>query len=432
MVERIERVNEQQRSIDVGNPELADVQGRLTYERQRLGTCQAVIAHNTNIVAKNAEELANLQSERQMAQIEASMLSPDHASALNQRMPMDWAPSLKGYRTGIDQLSDALHEDRESVAKDIKSLEMKIVAIFGSFLHAWPAERGALQAHLESAHDFFSLLTRIENDGLPAHVERFMELLRKQSTQRLSELHIRLTDARRDIESRLDDVNTALSTVPYNVDSFLRLRVEDLGLPEPRDFRKRLSEVFQRQHAAATDPAEAELQFDDLRRLILDLRADEPEQRRWRDLVLDVRRHVHFIADELAFKTEELIENYSGSGGKSGGQRQKLTATCLAAALRFQLGGTDGGPPAYAAVVLDEAFTKTDNEFTTTCMRIFTELGFQMIVATPIKSVMTLEPFVGGATYISISNRHTSSMQHIAYLTAEKRLDLPDPGKLER
>ena len=82
-------------------------------------------------------------------------------------------------------------------------------------------------------------------------------------------------------------------------------------------------------------------------------------------------------------------------------------------------------------MVLDEAFTKTDNDFTTTCMRIFTELGFQMIVATPVKSVMTLEPFVGGATYVSISNRHTSSMQHIAYVDAEKRLDLPEATRAE-
>jgi uncharacterized protein YPO0396 len=146
-------------------------------------------------------------------------------------------------------------------------------------------------------------------------------------------------------------------------------------------------------------------------------------------VVLDVRKHVQFMAVERERGTGNEIERYSGSAGKSGGQRQKLTSTCLAAALRFKLGGSDGGVPSYGTVVLDEAFTKTDNEFTATAMKIFTELGFQMIVATPLKSVMTLEPFVGGATYVSITNRHTSSVLNISYDDAEQRLAWPDSAR---
>lgn len=145
--------------------------------------------------------------------------------------------------------------------------------------------------------------------------------------------------------------------------------------------------------------------------------------------MLDVRKHVEFIADECDRISGVVVENYGGAGGKSGGQRQKLTATCLAAALRFKLGGSDGGVPSYAAVVLDEAFTKTDNEFTATCMRIFTGMGFQMIVATPMKSVMTLEEFVGGATYVSIKDRKVSSLLHIAYDADQRRLRLPEGAR---
>jgi uncharacterized protein YPO0396 len=82
--------------------------------------------------------------------------------------------------------------------------------------------------------------------------------------------------------------------------------------------------------------------------------------------------------------------------------------------------------------VLDEAFTKTDSEFTATAMQIFTELGFQMIVATPLKSVMTLEPFTGGATYVSIANRHTSSLLSIEYDTEARRLSWSDKTRAVR
>ena len=146
----------------------------------------------------------------------------------------------------------------------------------------------------------------------------------------------------------------------------------------------------------------------------------------WRDLVLDVRQHVEFIARELDQDGVE-IEVYRSGAGKSGGQRQKLTSTCLAAALRYQLGGEDIGVPRYATVVLDEAFDKADAEFTTMAMRIFEAFGFQMIVATPLKSVMTLEPFIGGACFVHIRDRKNSSVLMIEYDVERKTLRLPGP-----
>jgi uncharacterized protein YPO0396 len=302
-----------------------------------------------------------------------------------------------------------------------------VLAAFNHFLQRWPEESGALQGNLESAPDFFAKLKRLEDDGLPEHEERFRNLLSQQSTQRLAELGRHVTEGRREIALRLDDVNDALRIVPYNQDSYLRINPIDLHLPEVADFRERLRAIFTDQaRALDEDLAQAEQRFALLRQLVLDLKADDPDKCKWRERVLDVRQHVEFNAEELERGTDRQIEIYSGSSGKSGGQRQKLTATCLASALRYKLGGSDGGVPQYAAVVLDEAFTKTDNDFTKTCMQVFKELGFQMIVATPIKSVMTLEEFVGGAVFVSISNRHTSALFAIQYDQEDRRLVLSE------
>jgi hypothetical protein len=48
-----------------------------------------------------------------------------------------------------------------------------------------------------------------------------------------------------------------------------------------------------------------------------------------------------------------------------------------------------------------------------------------MIVATPLKSVMTLEPFIGGACFIDISERKVSAVLMIEYDEEQKRLKLP-------
>ena len=108
---------------------------------------------------------------------------------------------------------------------------------------------------------------------------------------------------------------------------------------------------------------------------------------------------------------------------------QQPTATLLAAALRYQLGGADSQLPSYAAVVLDEAFDKADNEFTALAMNIFDNFGFQMVVATPLKSVMTLEPFIGGACFVEISGRHDSGVLLIEYDEEGKRLKLPERSR---
>jgi hypothetical protein len=49
-----------------------------------------------------------------------------------------------------------------------------------------------------------------------------------------------------------------------------------------------------------------------------------------------------------------------------------------------------------------------------------------MVVATPLKSVMTLEPFIGGACFVDISDRRVSGVLLIEHDGDRQRLRLPD------
>ncbi len=225
----------------------------------------------------------------------------------------------------------------------------------------------------------------------------------------------------------MDEVNASLEQVPFNRDTILTIEVGDRRLAEVQEFQQQLRAVLS--HQQTEDRALAEAQFSTLRALVARLGAQEPEARRWREQVLDVRLHVEFIGVELDAQTRAQVEIYRSGAGKSGGQRQKLATTCLAAALRYQLGGEDGELPRYCAVVLDEAFDKADNEFTALAMNIFENFGFQMVVATPLKSVMTLEPFIGGACFVEISGRHNSGVLLIEYDEQAQRLKLPERAR---
>jgi len=222
-------------------------------------------------------------------------------------------------------------------------------------------------------------------------------------------------------------VNESLLTAPFNTGTHLVIDTLPREGDEVRAFRQTLRDALSFSLSAGPmgDAAAAEQRFALLNALVKRLGSQETADKTWRAVVLDVRQHVEFMARELDDETGREVEVYRRGAGKSGGQRQKLTSTCLAAALRYQLGGQDRALPTFATVVLDEAFDKADAEFTAMAMNIFNTFGFQMIVATPLKSVMTLEPFIGGACYVHNTDRKTSSALRIDYDRAQRRLDLP-------
>jgi uncharacterized protein YPO0396 len=335
-------------------------------------------------------------------------------------------------KLGLETLETIASEVERGLAAELKELEVTVVelrnrieSVFRGFNRSWPAESDGLDARLASADDYMTKLARLERDGLPKHEERFMQLLREQSDQNLTLLSGRLDLERAAIRERLELVNESLLTASFNPGTHLVIDVRDGAIEEVRQFKQSLRDALNQSFSA--DREQAERRFVVLKAMVDRLKSQESADRAWRNLVLDVRQHVEFVARELD-ETGEELEVYRSGAGKSGGQRQKLAAFCLAAALRYQLGGPDRALPSFATVALDEAFDKADAEFTTMAMNIFKTFGFQMVVATPLKSVMTLEPFIGGACFVHIKERKFSSMLPIDYDEETKRLKLPEQG----
>ena len=354
-------------------------------------------------------------------------LTPGQQQGLDQRFEALAEPvRLDNLDRLIRAVERTIRDEMDTLAREVGKCERLIEKQFDEFVFEWPAEAEGLDATLAAASDFFSKLIRLETDGLPAHEQRFFELLESQSHQNLAALSTYLSDARKEILERMDLVNDSLAQVPFNQSAnqttFLQIDPSDRQLPDVREFKQEIQQALS--HAWSEDRELAESRFLALRRLVERLSSEEPEHKRWRQAVLDVRQHMEFIGRETDESGVE-VEVYRSGSGKSGGQRQKLATTCLAAALRYQLGGNDHGVPMYAPVVLDEAFDKADNEFTALAMNIFKNFGFQMIVATPLKSVMTLEPFIGGACFIDISDRRVSGVLMIEYDSQQQRLKLP-------
>ncbi|MCW0203886.1 MAG: ATP-binding protein [Rhodanobacter thiooxydans] len=411
--------------LSEANVTLRDLGERIATKEKQVTSAQRLL--NDVRVERDGHRREHERLDKERARcvddVAARPLTPLQQQGLDARCEAGAAFTLGNLAERTLAMERALNQGIGALETEAGAQSHRIVSGFEAFRRRWPQDAGDVQADLQSAADFFARLERLERDGLPAHEARFFDMLRTQSGQNLVALQTHIAQAHKAIRARMEDVNASLEKVPFNRGSVLQIRPEDRRLPEVIEFRQQLRDVLA--HQRTDDRERAEAQFEGLRKLVARLASTDPEHKRWREQVLDVRLHVEFIGEERDAVSGEQLEVYRSGAGKSGGQRQKLATTCLAAALRYQLGDEDGGVPQYAAVVLDEAFDKADNEFTAMAMRIFENFGFQMIVATPLKSVMTLEPFIGGACFVEINGRHDSGVLMIEYDAASQRLDLP-------
>jgi len=223
----------------------------------------------------------------------------------------------------------------------------------------------------------------------------------------------------------MEIVNDSLSKSAFGPNTWLRIDTKERNLEDVKLFRSIVRDIQDGAlNETASDSTSAEERFLKVRDLVTRLSSATEADGRWRDQVLDVRQQMEFIAREIN-GDGATVEVYQSGSGKSGGQRQKLATTCLAAALRYQLGGRTSDYPRFAMIVMDEAFDKADSEFTRKVMEIFNGFGFQMIMATPMKAIMSLEPYIGGACYIGITDRTTSGTLSIDYDASSRHLALP-------
>jgi uncharacterized protein YPO0396 len=424
-IQKIGALDEQIKQLESEDSNLHNLGEQITKKKKKIATINTDIAeliasertHQRDIVGAN-EKLA--KTTEALVGLE---ISEAHQVELARRFDLEEkSPTLPTLDKISHKVDKFIEEELKDLTARMESRKQKIEAAFTAFKREWKNEAANMDETLASAGDYFQLLVRLENDNLPKYEDRFFELLQNQSNQNLAALNTTISNGRKEIYERMEEVNFSLGRAPFNPNTFLRIHTQDRNLEPVKEFRQEITNALS--HAWSSGNREqAERRFEVLRALVKRLSSQETEDKNWKKTVLDVREHVEFVGLEIDADGRE-VESYRSGAGKSGGQRQKLATTCLAAALNYQLSRGEEKTPIYAAVVLDEAFDKADNEFTAAAMNIFKQFGFQMIIATPLKSVMTLEPFIGGATFVDIRDRRVSVQLPLEYDNCSQRLKL--------
>lgn len=293
-------------------------------------------------------------------------------------------------------------EHRRENADGARALaHSKIKSAINRFLEDWSDSAPDTSGDVErTGGDFAQLHADIVERKLPDAMARFERMISEDMVPSISLLHRTIENASSEIRSRIDMVNAGLKRVEFDSGSHLQIERKASEPVEAREFRGKVDTLLRDAATARREPHRLMQQFRRVQELMARFTGTDTEAKRWRSNVLDVRNAYTFYGREE--NTDgETTKTYRNTASNSGGEQEKLVAFCLAAALSYNLADRDSdGRPSFAPLMLDEAFSKSDEKYAQQALAAFEEFGFQLIMAAPIRMVGIVEPFIGQAVLV--------------------------------
>ena len=188
-------------------------------------------------------------------------------------------------------------------------------------------ETEEVDASIEAAFEYRSMLEALEADDLPRFEARFKELLNENTIREVANFQSQLAREREQIKERITRINESLAQIDYNPARYIRLEARPSPDAEIRDFQNELRACTEGSLTGSADAQYSEAKFLQVKHIIERFRGREGRtelDRRWTSKVTDVRNGFMFAASERWREDDSEHEHYSDSGGKSGGQKEKL------------------------------------------------------------------------------------------------------------
>jgi uncharacterized protein YPO0396 len=248
-----------------------------------------------------------------------------------------------------------------------------------------------LEASLEDLPVFLQKYQTLKREDLPAHETRFKKLISKSIITDLTAFKSTLELNAETIKEDIEYINTSLHGIAYSEESYVQIRMTRTRDPEIREFQSLLRNAI-RMKGPEQHELDLEESFQHIRSIIMRLKGDM----KWSARVTDVRNWTDFFVVELARDTDAEVSFYSDSAGLSGGQKAKLAFTILASALAYQYGlnSETAREKSFRFVMIDEAFSKSDDRNAEYALALFQKLGLQLLVVTPMDKLEVIKPYV--------------------------------------
>ncbi|WP_338845050.1 ATP-binding protein [Massilia sp. W12] len=399
--------------------------------QQRLQSLQTAAQENEDVLRKAYGERARteqkqsdaslLQSQCQ-AQLPPAGFDPPMLALLQEMRPQALGEHHLTVESCDNRESDMrqwLQAKMDAVQKQINRSNDKIIKAMLSFREEFKLETSEIDASLEAAFEYEKLLQQLQHDDLPRFEARFKELLNVNTITEIANFNAQLSRERDDIKHRIAHINASLHGIDYNPGRFIVLESQLSSDAEIRDFQQSLRACTEGALSGEQDNQYSESKFLQVKAIVDRLRGRDglsEVDKRWSTKVCDVRNWFLFGASERWREDGVEHEHYSDSGGKSGGQKEKLAYTILAASLAYQFGldSSEQRSRTFRFVVIDEAFGRGSDESAQYGLQLFKQLQLQLLIVTPLQKIHIIEPYVAHVGFVHNEGGRASRLRNLS------------------
>ena len=432
VVNRTEELRAEKRELEAASAELARLNRELETVRDQIGVADGTHGEVQQRLGSLDNEITRAGRSREEAT--ATLGEPGCEPALAQfaaitgllerfqhEPPADAEGCGKAEMAANTEVSAII--DRRTVRRT--TLGNKIVSLMGDFRSQYPVETAELDAAVEAADGYRELHQRLTGDDLPRFQQQFKTYLNQNTIRDIAGFQSQLTKQAEVIRDRIATINASLVDVDYNPGRYIKLEAQQSPHADIRDFRGDLracTEGVVGSVSAEASDQYSEQKFLQVSRIIERFRGREGQtetDRKWTRFVTDVRNWFIFTASERYREDDTEYEHYADSAGKSGGQKEKLAYTILAASLAYQFKLEWGAVKSrtFRFAVIDEAFGRGSDESTRFALELFGRLGLQLLIVTPLQKIHVIEPYVSAVGFV---DNPTSCYSRLQTLTIEE------------
>lgn len=397
---------------------------QLQATEEKLRKIEQQLELNRNVCAKTEQKITDVTTLQQQTREVVDTAQPEHTGHFI------LLGTLREEALGEQQLSVESCDNREREMRDwlqvridnedrkIARLRDRIIDAMRTYSTIYDLETREVDVSVEAAADYRTMLLQLQADDLPRFEMRFKELLNENTIREVANFQSQLARERETIKERIGRINESLTRIDYNPGRYIVLEAAPVIDADVRVFREELLACTEGSLTGSDDAQYSEAKFLQVRRIIERFRGREGRSeldRRWTAKVTDVRNWFAFAASERWREDESEFEHYTDSGGKSGGQKEKLAYTVLAASLAYQFGLEWGAvrSRSFRFVVIDEAFGRGSDESAQYGLQLFAQLNLQLLIVTPLQKIHVIEPFVSGVGFVHNADGQASTLRNL-------------------
>jgi uncharacterized protein YPO0396 len=421
----IARLEQEKRALEAASDVLKALAERLAALAQALADTESALDERKDQRSKATQKQSDAQA--LLAQTRAVAEAPGAAEQA-QHLPLidrlraealgEHALSVESCDHREQDLRKWLQDRIDAEDKRLQRLREKIIKAMAEYKETYKLDTQEVDASLEAAHEYRAMLDKLQADDLPRFEQRFKELLNENTIREVANFQSQLHREREQIKERIAQINQSLTQIDYNPGRYIVLEAQSAADADVRDFQAELRGCTEGALSGSEDAQYSEAKFLQVKRIIERLRGREGSaemDRRWAAKVTDVRHWFVFAASERWREDGSEHEHYSDSGGKSGGQKEKLAYTILAASLAYQFGLEWGAlrSRSFRFVVIDEAFGRGSDESARYGLELFRQLNLQLLIVTPLQKIHIIEPHVAGVGFVHNEGGSASRLRNL-------------------